>query len=183
MGCLTKKAATSCACARALRILAGAIAPATAPRCPLSSRGPKAPGQRPPRPWRALLARRVGRWPAFLPDLPVYRAASSAGGGNAGRVSRFRPKAQSLSPDREYLPGIQAVEVFFSTLSDLHSHSRCDFGLSHQLNRCDAAWQGQRWRSGRVTCLSLLNDRRHKREIGMTLPFTGQGLPITVARP
>jgi hypothetical protein len=37
--------------------LAGAIAPATAPRWLLSSRGPKAPGQRPPRHRRALACR------------------------------------------------------------------------------------------------------------------------------
>jgi len=47
--------------------MAGAIAPATAPRCLLSSRGPKAPGQRPPRPRRALCTRRVGRWPFVVP--------------------------------------------------------------------------------------------------------------------
>jgi hypothetical protein len=56
-----------------------------------TGRGPKAPGQRPPRPWRALPARRVGRWPLFVPDLRVCRAPSRAGGGNAGRVSCPRP--------------------------------------------------------------------------------------------
>ncbi len=30
---------------------------------------------------------RIGRWPLSLPDLPVYRGPSRAGGGNAGRVS------------------------------------------------------------------------------------------------
>ena len=46
-----------------------------------TGRGPKAPGQRPTRHRRALLARRVGRWPFVVPlDLPVYRAASRAGG-------------------------------------------------------------------------------------------------------
>ena len=58
--------------------------------------GPKPPGQSPPRPWRALLARRVGRWPLLLPDLPVYRAPSRAGGGNAGRVSSSRPGGSSV---------------------------------------------------------------------------------------
>ena len=67
--------------------MAGAIAPAPALRRPLDSRGPKppasarpAPGQRPTRPRRALRSRRVGRWPLSLPDLPVHRAPSRAGG-------------------------------------------------------------------------------------------------------
>jgi hypothetical protein len=67
--------------------MAGAIAPATASRWPLTSRGPKAPGQRPPRPRRALRPRRVWRRPLSFLDLPVYRAPPRAGGGNAGRVS------------------------------------------------------------------------------------------------
>jgi len=45
-----------------------------------TGRGPKAPGQRPPRPRRALRTHRVGRWPLCLPDLPVYRAPSRASG-------------------------------------------------------------------------------------------------------
>jgi len=52
----------------------------------------KAPGQRPPRPWRALRPRRVGRLSLSLPDPPVYRAPFRAGGGNAGRVSWSRPE-------------------------------------------------------------------------------------------
>jgi len=73
--------------------MAGAIAPATVPRRPLSRRGgPKPPGQRPSRPRRALLARRVGRRPLCLLDVLVYGAPSRAGGGNAGRVSCSRPK-------------------------------------------------------------------------------------------
>ena len=51
--------------------MAGANAPATVPRRDQDQPGAKAPGQRPPRPRRALLARRVGRWPLCLPDLPV----------------------------------------------------------------------------------------------------------------
>jgi len=58
---------------------------------PLVQPGAKAPGQRPTRPWRALLARRVGRWPALFLDRPIYRAPSRAGRGNAGRVSCSRP--------------------------------------------------------------------------------------------
>ncbi len=42
--------------------------------------GATAPGQRPTRPRRALLARRVRRWPVLVPDLPVYRAPCRAGG-------------------------------------------------------------------------------------------------------
>jgi len=75
--------------------MAGAIAPATAPGWPLSSRGPKAPGQRPPRPWRALLARRVWRWPAFLSDLPVRLAPCRAGGET--RVAFPRPEWRSCA--------------------------------------------------------------------------------------
>jgi len=71
--------------------MAGAIAPATAPRRDQDQPGAKAPGQRPPRHRRALPARRAGRWPLLFQDLPVHRAPSSAGGGNAGRVSCFRP--------------------------------------------------------------------------------------------
>jgi len=71
--------------------MAGAIAPATGLRREQERPGAKAPGQRPPRHRRALLARRVGRWPALFPDLPVYREPFRAGGGNAGRVSCSRP--------------------------------------------------------------------------------------------
>jgi hypothetical protein len=60
--------------------MAGAIAPATSARRSLASRGAKAPGQRPPRPRRALLARRVGRWPPVVPVAPVLVEASHAGG-------------------------------------------------------------------------------------------------------
>ncbi len=66
--------------------------------CPAGG-GPKPPGQRPPRPRRALLARRVGRWPLCLPDVLVYGAPSRAGGGNAGRVSCSR------SNERTHCPG------------------------------------------------------------------------------
>jgi hypothetical protein len=51
----------------------------------LGQPGAKAPGQRPTLPWRALLARQVGRWPALFLDLTIYRAPSRAGGGNAMR--------------------------------------------------------------------------------------------------
>jgi hypothetical protein len=47
--------------------------------------GAIAPGQRPPRPRRALLARRVGRWPLSVQAARVFVAAFRAGGGNAMR--------------------------------------------------------------------------------------------------
>ena len=72
-----------------------------------TSRGPKppasahpAPGQRPARPWRALRPRRAGRWPAFFPDLPVHRAASRAGGGNALRFLFPPVLTKAVSPLR-----------------------------------------------------------------------------------
>jgi hypothetical protein len=92
--------------------MAGAIAPATAPRRPQARRGPKAPGQRPPRPRRALLARRVGRWPLLVRVAPVLVEAFRAGGANAC-VSCSRPKRRSPSPDREDFPRRQAVGLLF----------------------------------------------------------------------
>ncbi len=92
--------------------MAGAIAPATAPRRSQARRGPKAPGQRPPRPWRVLLARQAGRWPAVRLDLPIYGEPSRAGGETQG-VSGSHPKGQSRSPDREKFPGRQAVGLPF----------------------------------------------------------------------
>jgi len=76
---------------RARHLLAGTIAPATALRCALPSRGPEPLGQRPPRLWRALCTRRVGRWPLCRPDLPIYRAPSRAGG-ETRCVSCSRPE-------------------------------------------------------------------------------------------
>jgi hypothetical protein len=57
---------------------------------PLRQPGAKAPGQRPPRPRRALLARRVGRWPvlrAVRRSLPHRRARA----GETQCVSLFPP--------------------------------------------------------------------------------------------
>jgi len=85
--------------------MAGAIAPATALRWHQDQPGATAPGQRPPRPRRALCTRRIGRWPAFLPDLPVCGAPSRTGGWNAGRLSCSRPeqveKSQPPAPPRQ----------------------------------------------------------------------------------
>jgi hypothetical protein len=52
--------------------------------------GAQSPGQRPPRPRRALPARRVGRWPALLLHVPVYGALSRTGG-ETRCVSGSRP--------------------------------------------------------------------------------------------
>jgi hypothetical protein len=65
---------------------------------PLARPGAKAPGQRPHRPWRALRTRRVGRWPLFLPGLPVYRVRSRRGGGNALRFLFPPERAKGPSP-------------------------------------------------------------------------------------
>ncbi len=78
--------------------LAGAIAPATASRRDQDRPGAKAPGQRPPRPWRALRPRRVGRWPLSVQDLPVCRAPLRAGGGNALRFLIPPERATASSP-------------------------------------------------------------------------------------
>ena len=39
------------------------MAEARCDRSPVTAGGPKVPGQRPPRPWRALLAAGAERWP------------------------------------------------------------------------------------------------------------------------
>ena len=75
--------------------------------------GAKAPGQRPPRPWRALHARRDGRWPAVAPGPDDLRGTVPRRAGETQCVSRSRPKGQSLSPDREEFPGRQAVGLLF----------------------------------------------------------------------
>ncbi len=93
--------------------MAGAITPATAPRWHQDRPGAKAPGQRPPRPRRALCTCRVGRWPLSLPDLRVYRARSRRGGGNAGRVCGSRPEVHALCPERNAHPARQAARLPF----------------------------------------------------------------------
>jgi len=50
-----------------------------------TSRGPKAPGQRPPRPRRALCPRRVGRWPFVVPGPAGLQGTVARGRGNAMR--------------------------------------------------------------------------------------------------
>jgi len=73
---------------------------------PLSGRGPKAPGRRPPRLWRALLARRVGRWPLpGMADAVAGDCGATSGGdavrrpvplglGGGARVKRGPPAVQ-----------------------------------------------------------------------------------------
>ncbi len=84
--------------------MAKAIALATASRCLKRAGGPKAPRSAPAPPWRALLARRVGRWPALFPDLPVYRGPSRTGGGNAVRFLVPPGEAGVLSPPQWQRP-------------------------------------------------------------------------------
>jgi len=69
--------------ARALRHLAGVIAPVLCWAW-LGSTG----GQSPRPSARPAIG---GRWPALFPDLPICGAPSRAGGGNGGRVSFSRP--------------------------------------------------------------------------------------------
>jgi hypothetical protein len=92
---------------------------------PLRQPGAKAPGQRPPRPWRALLARRVGRWPALRwvrRSLP-HR---SAGAGETRCVSLFPPgdgveDAALRSPPT---PAAMAKAIAFATPQRCPSASR-----------------------------------------------------------
>ena len=77
-----RKAGTSSACGRLVHPGRG-HRPCRSATLILDQPGAKAPGQRPPRPWRALRPRRARRWPELCPDLPVCGAPSRAGGGNA----------------------------------------------------------------------------------------------------
>jgi hypothetical protein len=84
--------------------MAKAIAFATAQRCHPVQPGAKAPGQRPPRHRRALLARRVGRWPALY-EVRRSLPHRSAGAGETQCVSCPRPErgrkvAPCLAPRR-----------------------------------------------------------------------------------
>jgi len=68
---------------------AGAIAPATALRWDQDRPGAKAPGQRPTR--RALLARRVGRWPFVVPGPTDLQGTVPRGRGKRGSRFPFPP--------------------------------------------------------------------------------------------
>ena len=101
-----RNAGNSSACAR-FRILPGAITPATAHRCPHACRGPKAPGQRPPRPG--------GRWPAVGADCT----------GPGGSVAQGRGKRSAFPPPTGPIPfpGLerfswQAVGLLFQHPAD-----------------------------------------------------------------
>ena len=181
-GLPSRKAGKPSACARLAHPGRG-HRPCHSATLTLGRPGAKAPGQRPPRPRRALLARRVGRWPAVGAGRDGPGGSVAQGRGKRGAFPVPAQRGNPFTRIGKSFPAGRRSDCFFSTLSDSHFHSRCDFGLSQQLNRCLAGWQGQRWRSGRVTCPSSLNDRRHIREIGMTFPFTGRGLPMTVAPP
>jgi len=63
-----------------------------------TGRGPKAPGQRPPRPRRALLARRVGRWPAVVPGPAGLQGTVPRGRGNAMRFLFPPERTKAPSP-------------------------------------------------------------------------------------
>jgi len=94
--------------------MAGAIAFATGIR-----RDQDQPGAQSPRPALALppasASHPPGRALASVPPGPagLRGTVPRAGGGNAARVSCFRPKGQSLSPDREGSPGRLAVGLLF----------------------------------------------------------------------
>ncbi len=79
--------------------LAGAIAPATAPRWDQDQPGATAPGQRPTRPRRALPARRVGRWPSVVPEPAGLQGTVPRGRGKRGSRFPIPPGlAKALSP-------------------------------------------------------------------------------------
>jgi len=62
-----------------------------------TSRGPKAPGQRPPRLRRALCTRRAGRWPCVVPGPAGLQGTVARGRGKRG--SRFLfPPGQAKGP-------------------------------------------------------------------------------------
>ncbi len=92
--------------------MAKAIAFATSRHRQASPVGPQRPGQRPPRAWRALLARRVGRWPRESRAAPSPVDPPRAGGGEA--VPRLFP------------PGHRRVRV--------HTHHPCIIGEGHCLS-------------------------------------------------
>ncbi len=84
--------------ARALRILAAAIAPATEPRCPLAHRGPKPPASARPAHGRRFAPAGSGAGLSWRLDRPIYRAPYRAGGGNAVRFLFPPGDMNALSP-------------------------------------------------------------------------------------
>jgi len=79
--------------------------------------GAKAPGQRPTRPRRALLARRVGRWPSVVPGLADLRGTVAR---RRGKRDAFPDPAQSGTPcprTGKIFPAGRQADCFFSTLS------------------------------------------------------------------
>ena len=84
--------------ARALRILAAAIAPATEPRCPLAHRGPKPPASARTAHGRRFAPAGSGAGLSWRLDRPIYRAPYRAGGGNAVRFLFPPALAKALPP-------------------------------------------------------------------------------------
>jgi hypothetical protein len=138
--------------ARALRILAGAIAPATAAALILGPPGAKAPGLRPPRPRRALFARRVGRW------LAVGAGGTGLGGSVAqgwGKRSAFHGPAQRGNPFLrigKIFPAGRRSDCFLSRPRPAEIHLRAERDRAGA--RPDPCAQGHRLGSAR---------RRHHR--------------------
>jgi len=93
--------------------MAGAIAPATAPRRDQDQPGAKAPGQRPPRPWRALRTRRVGRWPFVVPGPTGLQGTVPRGRGKRGSRFLIPPPGAIPVPGAGRFPGRQAVKLLF----------------------------------------------------------------------
>jgi hypothetical protein len=88
--------------------------PSPLPRRNVACRQPgaKAPARCPTRPSRPARPRRVGRWPALFPDLPVCRAPSHTGGGNAVRFLAPPGLAALLQQDMEELPPGRQPDFF-----------------------------------------------------------------------
>ena len=97
--------------------MAGAIAPAMAPRRDQDRPGAQSP--RPaPAPPPAGASPPPGRAPAsVLPGTGGRQETVPRGRENATRVSGSRPKGQSLAPDREELPAGRRSDCCFSSLS------------------------------------------------------------------
>ena len=97
--------------------MAKAIAFATAEHRQPSPAGPQRPGQRPPRPRRALLARRVGRWPTSVSSSAVTGGHRRA---RAGETYTFPFPAR---PGRRRFPGGKRVKARAGSVCGLRAQS------------------------------------------------------------
>jgi hypothetical protein len=98
--------------------------------------GAKAPGQRPPRPRRALRTRRVGRWPSLCLGEPVLWKRGLFPGGETRCVSWSRPDRGSLSLDQRDFPVLSAVR----------RGRDCTYDMCEMVRRCAPRGQpGLRW--------------------------------------